>query len=294
MIDQFLATRHAVIYWSNQRQAIEDKIFEEARRRARTDIQLPDPGKLLQQQDMPLLVQFFRLQLNMLFHTGDIHLGTRLLRVITLCKWSDRLRLARARSDTAMRAAIGFLTQQELTLLLLDIDPLQLNRLWLLGSSQGLHQRSWQRQISGARAMAHVISSQSTRPEATLLLPTGDEDISLGIDLYWLEGDLNLCLSVKSQSSLDGTQLILAHGDFGKHKGPKVKDQWNIQTGALRLQERLRGLGFPRTFEPVLIRIGYPNGHPPLLPARNCLQGSDALLTAIHASKRKHSRRRAL
>jgi len=186
------------------------------------------------------------------------HIDERLLQVILLNKLILQLDCNDPTHRTA-RSAMGTMIQMDLTLLLCEVRLEQWGRIFNLWKLRGMDARDWGMRIAGAAAAAYTLLTLTSRQGSRVFLPTGHEDVYLGIDLFWLERGRRHAVSVKSVGGQsDPVRAWRVDAPPLNGGGDRVtSDQQAIYRGA---QQFAASDGRPCI--PVLVHVAKPEGGP--------------------------------
>ena len=286
MLDGFLGTRRAIFYWSQRRRHIPDKIFKQALELAAQHIPHPDRTILNGSQSKGFISQFYGLHLR-----GKTPYAKQpdrsLLEVIVLHKWFLDVQHLQCEQGIALRAGIGTMMQRKLTLLLLELNLNQWNRIYKLGRARGLSERQWRINIAGASAAAYTIMALCKRQNATVLLPSAHEDVVHGIDVFWLEGNFSMAVSVKARVDVSRVRAWWIDSEpKGRNLQGLERERARIARGARNCSNEQAREGTPRRFEPILVHVGKERGKPIRLNlCRQRTTWPETLLDQIHAAR---------
>jgi len=187
-------------------------------------------------------------------------LDEKLLQVILL---HQLMRELDPRKSTELRIAhhaVGAMIQNDLTLLLAEVRPEQWSRIFNLRKLRGVDSTEWEKHIAGASAATYVLMTLASREGAEVFLPTGHEDVTLGIDLFWLERGLLYAVSVKCVTGQDvPVRTWQVHDLPHNGEGDQITaDMRKIFLGA----KRFASFDESRYCIPVLVHVAKPEGSP--------------------------------
>lgn len=159
-------------------------------------------------------------------------------------------------------AVIGCLVQARLTELLLSIDPDDRVALFALGEKEGFNRELWRIMHFGARAVARTMISFSQVDGITMRLPTLEEDIDRGVDLFVevtpsvhnpSDNPFYLAVSVKSVDLRISIAAECATDTIHAVVDPIDRDQLQkIINGSSALHGR-----YIKKFYPVRVQVGH-------------------------------------
>lgn|SRR3989338_11718083 len=151
-----------------------------------------------------------------------------------------------------IHACIGAMIQKRLTLLLSSVNKSQWARIHGLHKMRGVEKDLWKKHLAGAGASAYVINRLASREHSRIFPATIEEDLTMGIDLFWNESPWRIAISVKCTT---GNQIYPVH---------VRKDMTEIAHSetTLSLLKNVNGLEkkYLEPFEPVVIYVGNQNG----------------------------------
>jgi len=163
--------------------------------------------------------------------------------------------------DQALRLAqkaVGAMLQRKLMLLMAAICAEQRNHFFSFYKLPGIDRRVWEIHIAGAMAAAHVLLTLCHRPEARVFLPTIGEDVLNGIDLFWVEAEKLIAVSIKSVPLNQRMPCVLAwyiSSRPQRDESQRISDEYFIWQGAQTCR-----MAFGRSCAPVLVHVPKPGG----------------------------------
>lgn len=268
MIDGFVLLHRQVVLQADRARVSEDT-FHEIKRICRERVLPPVP------------LDIFRLTPSARVQAMDVtlHLERCLISLeLEAAPWVDRLLLeiillhlfkeTHAKVQDAVPEAgravalIGSMIQERLTELLLALESAQRKRVFGLGKLWAISQTAWENEFLGASAAVRTIRAFHAIEQVTVRLPTIEEDLDQGIDLFvqvtplpasGLRNPFHLAVSVKSVNRPE------------RMKGEHLLDGVTVNAnGSMDQQQRIirgannAGVRYNRRFIPVRILVGRP------------------------------------
>jgi hypothetical protein len=263
VIDGFLGTHRRIEHRSHHRCHIPRGLFGKARQLAAERIPHPDISPLGNRRSISLIAAFYEFQLG-LVKLPFTHFPYRhIYHVVILHKWSLEAEKDNSEQGRSRQSTLGAMIQRHLTLLLCDMNFRCWEDLYNFGRATGMNRHVWGRGLAGANTAAYAAMTLSMRPNATVLLSSLYEDVDLGIDLFWLEGDHDIALSVKTDTGKSSIRFSwLQSGLSRKDYDDTPDDLKKVSRGARQLSEEHRQTRSLRVFEPVLVQVGKRYGYP--------------------------------
>ncbi|TAL51016.1 hypothetical protein EPN81_01100 [Patescibacteria group bacterium] len=269
MLDSFRLSHRQVVFTDERRRYISDSIFEVAGNLAAVALDPPDRTLLGTTHsvwdNMSLyglwVRQHFRRIRSQNKHVGNAHFAhpnDKLLEVILLHKVMQKLDPCESEELQIAHHAVGAMIQHTLTLMLAEIRLEQWTRIFNLWKLQGMSARDWTIHIAGASAATYTLMTLAMRDGSAVYLPTGYEDVTLGIDLFWKEDGKLHAVSVKCVTGQDNPVLAWRVHELPTRTNDRIAtDRRNIYLGAQRFSASEKRLCIP-----VLVYVGKPEGGP--------------------------------
>ncbi len=235
MLDYYLADHRELRRVSPRLNWISTAAYKDAKKLARSNLPHPNRSRLGQKRSFGLNAQFygFELRLATKRYWHDIT-GRQLIDLIVLHKWQQQLQgFPPEAPEFSAMCALGAMIQHKLALLLCDLEQKHWMHVRGAHNSPGINGDEWCRAFAGASAAAYCIRSLTAREHARVLLPSIHEDAGLGVDLIWLEQDINICLSIKVKVGIESAQAWWVQTYPDPHlRGPDHWDRRRIFDGA--------------------------------------------------------------
>lgn len=255
MLDKFLST-HTVLAFKNRRQIrLNGRTFALAESLAGKQIEPPARDLLTDSAPVRHHVMIYELvaEEEIAMESQDAYPIDRLLAEAVvfhqlIMKESDVEERTRS-LDRSVRV-LGFLLQDRLTRVFLEVHPDQLPRIRDIGKMWGMDREDWEKRVAGASAEAKAILELTNLPGVVVYKSNIWEDIRWGIDLFLvLEGtEAGMCVSIKTHVG-DRTNVYTNEGQTPKGNG--TRDHWlRIQEGTEEFNRRAE-----RNWIPALIGI---------------------------------------
>ncbi|MBI4256696.1 hypothetical protein HY626_01410 [Candidatus Uhrbacteria bacterium] len=268
MLDSFRLSHRQILIRNADRLRIEEFTFKTAGSLAATVLDPPDRALLGITQSVGDNMAFYGLWVHQHLRkirtrnkaSGNVRLAPldeRLLQVILLHKLMQRLDSRQSPELRVAHHAVGAMIQKDLTLLLAEVRLEQWSRIFNLSKLRGIDPREWEKHIAGASAATFVLMTLASREGAEVFLPTGHEDVYLGIDLFWVEQGTTHAVSVKCITGQDTPVRVwcVSESSHCDNDDRVVTDQRNISLGARRFAS-----SEGRSCTPILVYVAKPEG----------------------------------
>jgi len=263
VIDGFLGNHQQITHVSHETRHVPQVVFDKASQLAAERIPHPDISPLGNRRSIRLISMFYELQLGLIDLPFARFPYRHIYNVVVLHKWSLHVDRDTSEQGRSLRSTLGAMIQRRLTLLLCDMDFRAWDTLYHLGRTPGLNRHAWERELTGANTAAYAALTLCARPSAIVLLSNLYEDVDLGIDLFWLEGDHDIAVSVKTNTGESGVRFSwLEHGLSKREYDDLPNDLKKVSRGARQLTEEQGRIHSSRVFEPVLVQVGKQFGYP--------------------------------
>lgn len=264
MIDSF-AHSHPAIHLDTEFFVIGEETFDFITNTCNDQILLPiglstfliTPDAQFQRMAIELHVEAYLRAVGM----ASCPIADRLLREIVVLHRLKSLQATLQNTfSTAGRsvALMGCMIQHKLTHLLLAIKNFQLNRVFSLGKIIDLHQTVWELEFIGASAVVRMIRLLSRLPNTIVRLPTLEEDLDRGIDLFiQLTTRQNEC-SFKKMDFVASVKSINHPARLDIQLIQQKTGSTDVEDRQLRIAHgsRLVSIRYRRSFQPIELQVG--------------------------------------
>ncbi len=269
MLDGFVSG-HSHVMILGEYARLQDSTFEEIKTLCRNASRLPPLSLEVFQTFLAARTQELHANLHIERCLIDAGLVARsradrlLIEIVLLHLLKEQHAKSQTRVPEAGRAValLGSMIQERLTELLLGLDPWQRTRVFGLGKLWALSKTAWENEFRGATAAVRTIRAFHAIDNVTLRLPTIEEDLDQGIDLFvevlplpvtGLQVPLHLAVSVKSVNRPERMNAEhLMNGTTSDANG-SLDQQQRIIRGAHAATAR-----YDRRFIPVRVMVGRP------------------------------------
>lgn len=268
MLDSFRLSHRQVLIRDDRRRYIEEFTFRAVGDLAATSLDPPDRTFLNKTRSVGDNMSFYGLWARQYLrefraHNSNIqgarlaHIDEKLLQIIILHKLMRRLDSRESAELRIAHHAVGAMIQRDLTLLLAEVRLEQWSRLFNLWKLRGIEPSEWEKHIAGASAATYVLMTLASRDGSEVFLPSGHEDVTLGVDLFWLERGRLHAVSVKcvtGQVAPVRTWQVheLPHNGHGDRI---TNDMRTIFSGAERFASQQES-----PCHPILVHVAKPEG----------------------------------